>query len=187
MPQRFALLALAAITGIAHAENFTIDASHTLPVFEVNHLGFSTQRGRFNEAHGTIALDPKARSGRVTLTIEANSIDMGLPKWDEHMKSEDFFHTAKFPTIQFEAKTFEFKDEVPVAASGSLTLLGVTRPVRLEIHGFKCGENPIIKKSVCGANIEAHLKRSEFGMTKYLPAISDDVHVLVPVEAFLNP
>lgn len=184
---KFSLLILSLIAGSVQAESYVIDVTHTLPIFEVNHLGFSTQRGRFNEAHGDIELDFKTHAGQVNLTIEANSIDMGLGKWDEHMKSEDFFNTAKFPTIQFSARNFEFENDIPVAANGSLTLLGVTRPVHLQIQHFACGENPIVKKRVCGANVIADIKRSEFGMTKYLPAVSDEVHVLVPVEAFVKP
>lgn len=184
MKPRLTLLCLTLITGAVHAETFIIDASHTLPVFEVNHLGFSTQRGRFNETQGTIELDRKALKGHVKFTIAANSIDMGLPKWDEHMKSPDFFNAARFPEVTFESSSLIFEGDVPVAAEGKLNLLGITQPLRLQIQGFTCGENPIANKPVCAANIEARLKRSDFGMTKYLPGISDEVHVLVPVEAF---
>lgn len=180
----FTFLILVFFMGASTAETFVIDSSHTLPIFEVNHLGFSTQRGRFNETQGTIELDRKAKSGQVKFTIAAGSIDMGSPKWDEHMKSPDFFHTTQFPDITFVSNQFVFEGEVPVAAEGTLNLLGVTRPVRLAIQAFTCGENPIVKKAVCAANIEAKIKRSEFGMTKYLPGISDDVRILVPVEAF---
>ena len=174
--------------GIASAETFIIDSSHTLPVFEVNHLGFSTQRGRFNETQGTIELDRKAHKGHVTFTIASNSIDMGLAKWDEHMKTADFFNATRFPEITFESNTILFTGDVPVAAEGTLSLLGISHPLHLQIHGFTCGDNPIVKKPVCAANIEAHLKRSDFGMTQYLPGIGDEVHVLVPIEAFkTNP
>lgn len=177
------LLGLTLSTAV-YADSFIIDASHTLPVFEINHLSFSTQRGRFNETQGTIELDQKARQGEVRFKIAANSIDMGQPKWDEHMKSPDFFNTSQYPEIDYASKHFVFEGERPVAAEGTLTLLGISRPLRLTIHDFTCGENPMVKKPVCAANIEAHIKRSDFGMTKYLPAISDDVRIVVPIEAF---
>jgi polyisoprenoid-binding protein YceI len=181
---RLISLCLLLTAASAHADSFIIDSSHTLPVFEVNHLGFSTQRGRFNETRGTLELDRKTHTGRVSLTIETQSIDMGIAKWDEHMKSKDFFNTQEFPTARFEADKFVFDGDTPVAAEGVLTLLGVSRPLHVRIDHFHCGENPIVKKSVCAADIETSLKRSEFGMTKYLPGVGDDVRILVPVEAF---
>ncbi len=182
---KFATSVLAAIASTSvMADSYTIDPNHTLPVFEVNHLGFSTQRGRFDKTAGKISLDRSKKTGAVDLTIEADSIDMGQAKWNDHMKSEDFFNVAKFPTITFKSDRFTFKEDKPVAAEGTLTLLGVSRPVTLAIHRFTCGENPINRKLLCAADIEASLKRSEFGMTKYLPGIGDEVKVLVPVEAY---
>ena len=166
------------------SDTYTIDPAHTLPVFEVSHLGFSTQRGRFDQTSGKITLDLQKKSGNVSLTIAADSIDMGLAKWNEHLKSDAFFNTATFPNITFTSDHFEFVGEKLVAAQGTLTLLGVTKPIRLDIKGFTCGNNPFVNKDLCAADIEAHLKRSEFGMTRYLPGIGDDLHVLVPVEAY---
>lgn len=179
-----ALLVLMAGAEQVHAERFVIDSNHSLPVFEVNHLGFSTQRGRFNETRGSIELDRKAGTGRVEFTIVIDSIDMGSSKWDEHMKSPDFFNAKAFPEANFVSKSFTFKGENPVAAEGTLTLLGVSRPLKVKIENFTCGENSFVKKSLCAANIEATLKRSEFGMNRFLPAISDEVAIHLPIEAF---
>ncbi|MCS6800269.1 MAG: YceI family protein, partial [Myxococcota bacterium] len=67
---------------------------------------------------------------------------------------------------------------------GELTLLGVTKPVKLEVTHFHCGVHPINKKQVCGADLTGRIKRSDFGMTKFLPGIGDDVRLIIPVEAF---
>jgi polyisoprenoid-binding protein YceI len=184
--KRTALLALSALlsTATLAAETYTIDSNHTLPLFEVSHLGFSTQRGRFDHANGKITLDPTQKTGSVTLTIDPASINMGQEKWNEHMKSADFFNVAQFPTITYQADQLSFADGKPIAAQGTLTLLGVSKPVKLKIERFTCGENPIVKKALCAADIETTLKRSDFGMIKYLPGISDEVRVLVSVEAF---
>jgi polyisoprenoid-binding protein YceI len=173
-----------AVTSTVWADAYTIDPNHTLPVFEVNHLGFSTQRGRFDATAGKIQLDRAKKTGSVEWTIDANSINMGSTKWNDHMKSADFFNAAQFPTIAYRSDKLIFKGDVPVAAEGSLTLLGVTKPLKVAIERFTCGENPINKKAVCAGDIEATLKRSDFGMTKYLPAVGDEVKVHVPVEAF---
>ena len=183
---KFALAVLASIIAqSALAEDsFTIDPNHTLPVFEVNHLGFTTQRGRFDKTAGKVLLDLQKKTGSVEWTIEADSINMGQAKWNDHLKSEDFFNVAKFPTITFKSDKLIFKGDKPVAAEGTLTLLGVAKPIKLDIHRFVCGENPMNKKLLCAADIEAKLKRSEFGMTKYLPAVGDEIKVFVPVEAY---
>lgn len=166
------------------ADTYTIDPNHTLPIFEVNHLGFSTQRGRFDKTAGTIRLDLAEKTGDVEWTIDADSINMGQTKWNDHLKSADFFDVAKFPTITFKSDKLIFEGDKPVAAEGVLTLLGVTKPLKLAIHRFTCGVNPINQKPLCAADIEASLKRSDFGMTKYLPGVGDEVKVYVPVEAY---
>ena len=83
------------------ADNYTIDPTHTWPMFEVNHLGYSTQRGRFNKTSGKITLDIAAKKGSVDITIETDSLDMGFAKWDQHMKGEEFFDVTEYPTIRF--------------------------------------------------------------------------------------
>ncbi len=180
------LLALAAVTApaLAAPAGYTIDPNHTFPVFEVDHLGFSTQRGRFNKTSGRITLDTAARQGSVDVTIEAASIDMGFAKWNDNMRGENYFNTDAHPTITFKADRLVFDGERPVSAEGSLTMLGVTRPVTLSINRFRCAPHPLNKRETCGADVVATLKRSEFGMTKYIPSVGDEVRLLIAVEAF---
>ncbi|HZW26413.1 MAG TPA: YceI family protein [Gallionella sp.] len=185
MLKPLSLIAAALLAVPAYAtDNYTIDSRHTFPVFEVNHLGFSTQRGRFNKSSGKITLDIAAKKGSVDLTIDTASLDMGFDKWDEHMKAEDFFNVEFYPTMRFVSDKLVFEGDKVVAAEGKFTLLDVTRPMRLTVSNFHCAPHPMNKKQACGADISATLKRSEFGMTKYVPAISDEVKISVPVEAF---
>jgi len=168
------------------ADNYTIDGNHTFPTFEVNHLGYSTQLGRFNKTSGQIVLDLAQKSGSVDLAIETASLDMGFPLWDEHMSADGFFNTAKFPKMTFKANKFIFKDDKIVAAEGQFTMLGVTKPLTVTVSDFICGNHPMLKKPMCGANISGTIKRSDYGMTKYVPAISDEVKIRIPVEAYKN-
>jgi polyisoprenoid-binding protein YceI len=153
-------------------------------VFEVNHLGFSTQRGRFNNVTGKIMLVPAQKSGSIEVTIDSASVDMGLEAWDKHMRGEDFFNVEKFPNMTFKSTKLMYEGDKLVGAEGDFTLLGVTQPVRLDVKGFACGTHPINKKALCGADISTTIKRSDFGMTKYLPGIGDTVVINIPVEAF---
>lgn len=188
MKKTIIAVAFAALVPVsAHAaDNYTMDPNHTFPVFEVNHLGFSVQHGRFNKTSGNITLDMAGKSGSVDLTIETASLDMGFPLWDKHMAEEGFFNSEKFPTMTFKSNKLIFKDDKVVAAEGDFTMLGVTKPLTVSVNGFKCGEHPMNKKPLCGANIGGTIKRSDFGMTKYVPAVSDDVKIHVPVEAYKN-
>lgn len=179
----FAISAALATSAFA-ADSYTIDKNHTFPVFEVNHLGFSTQRGRFNNASGKITLDLAGKSGSVDLTIDTTSLDMGFETWKQHMSEEGFFNVGKFPTIIFKSNKLVFDGDKVVAAEGSFTLLGMTKPLRLTVSNFRCGTHPMNKKAMCGADITTTLKRSDYGMTKYLPAIGDEVKISSPVEAY---
>lgn len=179
-----AFAGLSMTAGAMAADSFTIDSRHTYPVFEVNHLGFSTQRGRFNNVTGKIMLVPEQKSGSIEVTIDSASVDMGLEAWDKHMRGEDFFNVEKFPNMTFKSTKLMYEGDKLVGAEGDFTLLGVTQPVRLDVKGFACGTHPINKKALCGADISTTIKRSDFGMTKYLPGIGDMVVINIPVEAF---
>jgi polyisoprenoid-binding protein YceI len=118
------MLALLSVPTLA-ADSYSLDSRHTYPIFEINHMGFSQQRGRFNKTTGKVILDANAGSGQLDIGIDAASIDMGLDDWDKYMKGEDFFNVEKFPTMTFTSDKFTFQNGVPVAADGVLTLLGV--------------------------------------------------------------
>lgn len=166
------------------ADTYTLDPRHTFPVFEVSHYDFSLQRGRFNKTTGKVTLDMAAKTGAIDITIDAASIDMGLDKWDEQMRSEDWFNVAAFPNMTYKSDKVLFLGDKPVTAEGTLTLLGVSKPLTLTITSFKCGLNTFTKKPLCGANATAQLKRSEYGMTKSLPGIGDDIKIIIGIEAY---
>lgn len=176
----------AAMMSSAYAapESYTIDPHHAFPEFEVNHLGFSTQRGRFDETSGKITLDMVAKKGSVELTINTKSLDMGFPLWNQHLSEEGFFNTEKYPTMTYKSDKLIFKGDKVVAADGDFTLLGVTKPLRVTVTGFHCAVNPMNKKPLCAGDVSATFKRSDYGMTKYLPAVGDDIKINVPIEAY---
>lgn len=185
MKKQIIALALAAATVPAFAaDSYTIDAAHTQASFELRHLGFSTQRGHFTQSAGKVSLDVAAKTGSVDFTIEVKSLDMGLEKWTKHVLSDDFLAAEKNPTINFKSTKLVFDGAKVVAAEGQFTLRGVTKPLTLTVANFTCGAHPMNKKTLCGADITATIKRSEFGMTYAVPAIGDEVKLIVPVEAY---
>lgn len=167
-------------------DNYTIDPTHTWPMFEVNHLGYSTQRGRFNKSSGKITLDVAAKQGSVDFIIDTDSLDMGFAKWDEHMKGEEFFNVTQYPTIRFTSDKLIFDGDKIVGAEGKFTLLGTTRPLTLRIDNFHCAPFPLTRKMHCGADISATISRTQFGMAKFVPMVSDEVKLYSPIEADKN-
>jgi polyisoprenoid-binding protein YceI len=178
--------ALAVTAGVAIAEDtYTIDPVHSQPIFEVRHMGFSLQRGSFTKLSGKVTLDRPAKKGSVDVTIDTTSVRTIDPRLDTHVKSEDFFNVANYPTMTFKSTTFTFDGDRVVGMNGELTLLGVTKPVTLKVVNDVCGEHPFNKKPMCGAEATTTIKRSEWGMKYGIPkAVSDEVRITLPIEAY---
>lgn len=182
-PLAAALLAAAALSAFAAPESYTIDPGHTFPSLEVIHFGTSIYRGKFTKSSGKVTLDKAAKTGSVDIAIDPASVDMGLQKLDDHLKSDSFLDVAKFPTATFKATSIKFNGDVPAEIPGELTLHGVTKPVTLTFNKFNCYANPMMKKDVCGGDLSATIKRSDFGIKFGIPNVSDEVKLQIQVEA----
>jgi polyisoprenoid-binding protein YceI len=167
----------------AQTQSYTLDPDHTFPAFEIGHLGYSIQRGRFNRTAGRITLDSAAKTGSAEITIDAASISTGHPKLEEHLRSEDFFDVAKYPEIVFRAKEFSFQGDKVAAVKGELTMHGATQPVTLKAEYFNCADHPMTRKRVCGADFSATVKRGDFGIKTGIPLVADEVKLRINVEA----
>ncbi len=186
MLTRFLLAALLLIssTTCSQAAEYTIDPTHTYASFEIDHHGFSTQRGWFNQSSGLVDFDPEAKTGRVDIRIATASLDTGMAKRDEILLGENWFRAKDFPDILFRSDKLVFTDDKLTAVEGKLVMLGEARPLRLEVTRFKCGFNLANRKRGCGADAFGILKRSEFGMQQGLPFIGDEVRLRIQVEAY---
>lgn len=176
------LLALGT-SAIAAPETFNIDPSHTAPRFEYNHFGYSNQQHRFDTTSGTIVIDRAAHTGSVDVTIDAKSVNTGYALFNGHIQSPDFFDTAQHPTITFKSTMVKFDGDKPVAVEGNLTIKGATKPVTLTLTSFHSMKHPMAKKDAIGANAFAKIKRSDFNMGKYAPAVGDEITLTIAVEA----
>ncbi|MEO5676523.1 MAG: YceI family protein [Usitatibacter sp.] len=172
-----------ALPASAELETFTVDPNHTFPAFEIGHFGFSLQRGRFNKTTGKVTLDIAAKQGSADIAIDTGSVSTGHAKLEEHLRSEDFFNSAKNPQMTFKSNNFAFEGDKVKSASGDLTINGVTRPVTLKADQFNCAPHPMLKKKACGAELTTTIKRSDFGIKTFLPAVADDVMLRINVEA----
>lgn len=169
----------------ALAASYSIDSSHTYPSFEADHLGgISKWRGKINQSEGKVTFDPAAKKGSVDLTMSMASIDFGHEKMNEHAKAEDIFNVKKYPVATFKSKDFVFEADKPVEIRGNLTLKGITKPVVLKVHEFKCMMHPIVKKEVCGADASAVINRADFAVDYALNmGFKPEVKILISVEA----
>ncbi|MBL0140915.1 MAG: polyisoprenoid-binding protein [Betaproteobacteria bacterium] len=185
--KRIALAALVAsalsTAAFAAPETFTIDSGHTYPSFEIGHFGYSIQRGRFNKTSGKITLNAAAKKGMVDITIDAASISTGNEKLEAHLKGEDFFNVARFPTLTFKSAGFTMDGDTVKMVPGELTILGVTKPVTLTASQFKCADHPMARKKACGGEFTAKINRTDFGMKYAVPNVADEVTLRINVEA----
>jgi polyisoprenoid-binding protein YceI len=186
MKMRLAMFAIlgAVVVSAQAADQYTIDPDTSVAQFEITRIGFSRQTGRFKKTGGHVVLDLASHTGKVDFTVETASIDMGSPAWTRHLSDEGLFNVKKFPTIDFVSDHLVFEGDKVVSAEGQFTLLGITRPLKVAVSNFQCGVNPADKRKLCSGNITALLKRSDFGLTKYIPEVSDEVKISVPVDAY---
>jgi polyisoprenoid-binding protein YceI len=167
----------------AAATTYTVDPRHTFPSFEISHLGFSIQRGRFDRTSGKVKLDPDKGTGSINITIETASISTGFAELEKHLRGRDFLDAARYPKISFVSDKLTFNNDQLIAADGIMTLHGISKPVYLAIDHFYCGMNLIAMKNTCGANATTTIKRSDFGVDKYVPKVGDEVKIAIQVEA----
>jgi len=182
------LLALAAAfasgAAAAQAVTYQIDPAHTFVVFEADHLGTSTLRGRFDRSEGTVVLDRQARTGRLEVRVDPASISTGVRALDERLKSKDYLDAGDAGPVAFVADQFSFSGDKLASVTGTLTLLGRTQPLTLTATAFGCYTNPLLRREVCGGDFQTTLVRSLWGMTEGIAAgVPDNIRLVVQVEA----
>ncbi|CAO3452302.1 YceI family protein [Azospirillum sp.] len=164
--------------------SYKIDPAHTAVAFIVNHIGFSNVIGRFNTVGGDISFDKDAvEKSTVNVTIDSTSIDTNHAKRDEHLRSPDFFNAKEFPKLTFKSTKIEKTGDKTGKLHGDLTMLGVTKPVVLDITFNKDGVSPASKLETAGFSARGTVKRTDFGMKYGAPAVGDDIQLLIEIEA----
>lgn len=188
----FALaLTLPALDGArAEAERFIIDPTHTDIVFLIDHLGYSKMIGEFDQVSGSFVFDREnVANSSVEVTVKTASVDTDLEVRDKDLRSPTFLNVQEFPEMTFESTRVEKTGEKTGKVHGELTMLGVTKPLTLDVTFNKTGPNPIPGwKNAQGAGFSARtsLKRSDWGMDAYLPALGDRIEILIEVEGYLE-
>ncbi len=167
------------------ADRYKIDPDHTFAHFSVVHTGISSVRGRMGIIKGSATLDADRQTAEISVELDPRSLDTGVKRLDAVLSDEMFFNVAKYPTARFTGKAVQFARGLPSEFEGELTLHGITRPVRLVADHFACKQVKIIvlDRFVCGGDLQSTLKRSDFGLDKYSSMVSDEVRLVISVEA----
>jgi polyisoprenoid-binding protein YceI len=177
------LLASLVMLASARAATYTLDPGRTTPRFEIGYVALLTVNGRFKQTTGRITVDRDTGLGSVEATIQVNSLDTGLARRDEDLRSARFFDAARFPTMSFQSSRVSYVGKDAATVEGSFSLHGVTRPVILHVTRIHCAMDPPGDKEVCGFDSWTKIKRSDFGIKTYLPLISDEVKLSINGEA----
>jgi polyisoprenoid-binding protein YceI len=162
------------------AGSYKIEPDHTRVLFSVSHLGFTTYYGEFVGAAGTLDLDPaNTTASRLDVSVPVAGVMTPSKVLDNELKSADWLDAAKFPTISFRSTAVKQTSADTAQVSGDLTLHGVTRPETLTVKFNTAGVNPLDKAYTTGFEARGLIKRSDFGVTKYIPLVGDRVTLII--------
>lgn len=176
--------------GVARAASYVIDKDNTLVGFAWERAGLSRQQGRFNEVAGTVEFEPEApETGSVDVTVRTASVSTGVAAFDRNLRSPDFFDAASFPVMTFKSTAVTKTGEKTGEVTGDLSILGVSKPVTLQVTWIFSGEHPFGKmnaayrdRTVAVFSAKGVIKRSDWGLTRVIPLISDEITLSIEAE-----
>jgi polyisoprenoid-binding protein YceI len=170
-------------SGARAADTYILDVDHTNVLFFVNHLGFSTMEGEFDDVQGRFVFDQEdVTKSTVEVTIQAASVDTDVEALDDHLRGPDFFDVKQFPEITFKSRKIEKTGDNTGRMTGDLTLHGVTGSVVLDIKFNRAGVHPTTKNFVAGFSATTSLKRSDYGIVYGTPYVGDQVDIRLEIE-----
>ena len=172
------------------ADTYEADAVHSSILFQIRHAGVSNFYGRFNEFTGSFTFNPDSHeAGDFVFEVQTESVDTHNAKRDEHLRTADFFNARQFPTISFKGTSVEHIEGDRYTLAGDMTMQGETKPVTAALEWLGTGTGPS-GKTIGGFEARFEIKRSDFGMTKYLAPDGSDsgglgntVKLIVSIEA----
>ncbi|TYL47194.1 YceI family protein [Marinomonas sp. IMCC 4694] len=168
--------AFALASSLTLAADYKIDPAHSAVAFKIGHLGVSTTLGRFNEFEGDFSYPENEKSGRASLIIKADSVDTNHDARDKHLRSPDFLDAKQFPTLTFKSTNFDGN-----TLTGDLTLHGITNAVRFDVNKIGEGKDPWGGYRA-GFEATTVIQRSDFGITYFIPGVSDNTMIEIYVE-----
>ena len=162
------------------AGTYKVESYHTQVGFSLSHFGFTNYSGLFSGATGSLRLDPAhPAASKLDVTIPVDSIVTTVPKLTDELKGDKWFDVAKFPQATFTSTNVALGSGGEVTITGNFTLHGITKPVVLHAHLVGSGVNPLDKMYTVGFQASGTIKRSDFGVSLYAPALGDEVELSI--------
>jgi polyisoprenoid-binding protein YceI len=185
---RCALLGLVLIAATVAAQarsSWQIDPSQTHVRFWVDAIVWPRTTGEFKSFEGRIDIDfDRPSRSRVDFRVAAKSVDVDSATLDDYLRSAVFFNVARFPDMRFVSTSVEKRDEHLARVTGDLTMLGVTRPISLDVE---VARKLAATNQRVGFKATGVINRLDFGMNSGYPLISDAIHLTVTTEASAEP
>ncbi len=183
-----AAAALLAAPALAEPTLYELDASHSQVIFNYSHFGFSTTHGMFSGFEGEIMFDADdPANSAVSVSIPVASMFTGWEQRDGHFMSADFFDAAAGTEaddmVTFTSTAIEVTGEDTANITGDLTMNDITREVVLATTLNQAGANPVANREWLGFDATTKVLRSDFGVGAFAPAVSDEVEILISIEA----
>jgi len=162
---------------------YRVDPAHTYLTFSYLHQGLSYPLLRATSVDGELDYDAGSLAGStVKIDVAADSIRSNIDYFDKELASRKFFHADKFPTITFRSERFEETSENTGTLHGELTIKDVTHPISLDVTLNNAIVHPLLEIPVLGFSATGSLLRSEFGLDRFVPQVSDEVTFDVQIE-----
>lgn len=176
-----AALAIAQAGDALARSNWAIDPARTRISFSIDAIGYPKTEGEFHRFEGRISVDfDHPGQSRVSFHVESQSIDVGSASFSDYLRSQAFLNADRFKEIVFTSTAVEKIDEHDIRVTGDLTMLGVTRPLTVDVEVSRpAGQS----HERLGFTARAKIDRLEFGMNSGFPIISRNVDLLVASEA----
>lgn len=179
-----------AVPTMALADIWLMDRNTSVVHFTYDHLGVSRQSGRFKEMEGRLEFSPTDPArGTVDVTIKAAGVSTGVAALDKLLRSVDFLDVARHPEIRFRSMAVRPVAERDGDLDGELSFMGVTRPVTLKVRWNYTGEYPLAAinpayqgKWISGFSASTVIQRSQWGLKRGVPLISDEVEIRIEAE-----
>jgi polyisoprenoid-binding protein YceI len=169
--------------GDIKAGRYRLDKHHATLLFKVQHMGLAPYVGRFNHFDADLRIGHgRPESIELNVEIETASIDVNYPDFSDELIGPDWFDSADHPRALFRAETVEWTGENKGRVSGELTLLGVTRPLTMEIKFIGATHHVISGVYTLGFSGAATLQRSSFGLDNFIPVVGDEVSIEIHAE-----
>lgn len=164
----------------AEAGTYAVEPYHTQIIFSVVHMGFTNFYGNFSGISGSLTYAPKAPAAMsVSVSVPVSSIDTTSPQLTTSLKGPAWLDAARYPNMTFQSSSVHQTGKLTADVAGMLTLHGVSRPVTLHASFVGAGVNLLDRKQTIGFQLNGMLKRSDFGVDRFVPLISDDVSITI--------